>query len=118
MSIAYIGIGSNLADPQSQVQQALRELSDLPQTTCLRHSSLYRSAPLVIERGALGKVIPEPGSQDQPDYINAVAELDSGLNPLDLLHELQHLEALHNRTRAERWAPVPWIWIFCSMTIA
>ena len=95
MSIAYIGIGSNLADPQNQVRQALRELGDLPQTTCLRHSSLYRSAPLMSDTAP----------KDQPDYINAVAELDSSLNPLDLLHELQYLETAHNRIRAERWGP-------------
>lgn len=95
MSIAYIGIGSNLADPQNQVRQALRELGDLPQTTCLRHSFLYRSAPLMSDTAP----------KDQPDYINAVAELDSSLNPLNLLHELQYLETAHNRIRAERWGP-------------
>ena len=100
MAIAYIGIGSNLADPQSQVRQAIEELGDLPQTTCLRHSSLYRSAPMMLKSRVL-----EAGSEDQPDYINAVAELDTALNPQDLLRELQHLEALHERIRAERWGP-------------
>ena len=100
MSIAYIGIGSNLADPQNQVRQALRELGDLPQTTCLRHSFLYRSAPMVVM-----EEMSDTAPKDQPDYINAVAELDSGLNPLDLLHELQYLETAHNRIRAERWGP-------------
>ena len=100
MSIVYIGIGSNLAEPQNQVKQAIEELGDLPETICLRYSSLYRSAPLVPEGS-----VKEPDSQTQADYINAVAELDSELNPLDLLSQLQHLEDLHNRIRTERWGP-------------
>ncbi len=104
MSIAYIGIGSNLAEPQSQVQLAIEELGDLPQSICRRYSSLYRSAPLILEEAA-DKSAQNVDTQDQPDYINAVAELETGLSPLGLLHELQHLEALHNRIRAERWAP-------------
>ena len=100
MSIAYIGLGSNLADPQSQVRQAIEELGNLPGTKCLRHSSLYRSAPMMLKNRAL-----EADSEGQPDYTNAVAELDTALNPQDLLRELQHLEALHERIRAERWGP-------------
>ena len=96
MPIVYVGLGSNLEDPQTQVRQAIKELGDLPKTSCLRVSSLYRSAPLVLEKG---------DSQGQPDYINAVAELDTKLNSLDLLHELQRLEGQHNRVRAERWGP-------------
>jgi 2-amino-4-hydroxy-6-hydroxymethyldihydropteridine diphosphokinase len=95
MSIAYIGIGSNLSEPQNQVQQAIEELDNLPQSICRRYSSLYRSAPMMMNAN----------SQDQPDYINAVAELETGLNPLDLLHELQQIEALHNRIRTQRWGP-------------
>jgi len=104
MSIAYIGIGSNLSDPINQVRQAIEELDDLSQSICRRYSSLYRSDPMVFEEGSLGKEILEEG-EDQPDYINAVAELETGLSPLDLLHELQQLEALHNRIREERWGP-------------
>jgi 2-amino-4-hydroxy-6-hydroxymethyldihydropteridine diphosphokinase len=98
MSIAYIGIGSNLAEPQSQVQQAIDELSYLPQSTCRHYSSLYRSAPMSLDKAM-------DQGQEQPDYINAVAEIETGLSPLDLLHELQHLEALHDRIREERWGP-------------
>ena len=100
MSIAYIGLGSNLGDPVDQVQRALLELGEMPQSKCTCHSSLYRSAPMV-----LGNSAPDAGPQDQPDYINAVAELDTALNPLDLLRELQFLELMHKRTRGERWAP-------------
>ena len=104
MSIAYIGIGSNLVEPQNQVRQAIEELDDLPRSIGRCFSSLYRSAPMVLEEGSLGKEILEEG-QDQPDYINAVVELETGLSPLDLLYELQHLEILHHRIRTERWGP-------------
>lgn len=95
MSIAYIGLGSNLADPEFQLRSALVELNELPQTHCLTHSSLYRSPPLS------GPDVPA----NQPDYINAVAELDTGLSPLELLHALQALENRHQRQPAERWGP-------------
>ncbi len=91
---AYIGLGSNLNDPVQQVQAALAALSDLPETRCVRHSSLYRSAPL--------------GQSDQPDYINAVAMLDTRLSARQLLTELQAMEHIHGRVRgAERWGPRP-----------
>ncbi len=89
---AYVGLGSNLNDPVQQVQVALAALSDLPETRCVRHSSLYRSAPL--------------GQADQPDYINAVAMLDTRLSARQLLTELQAMERIHGRVRgAERWGP-------------
>jgi len=94
--IAYVGLGSNLADPESQVQTGLAELQTLPQSRCLAHSSLYRSAPMV----AAGESV-----DDQPDYINAVAALETVLEPAVLLAELQHLEALHQRIREQRWGP-------------
>ena len=96
MVIAYVGLGSNLADPESQVQSALAELQTLPQSRCLAHSSLYRSAPMM----AAGE-----SADDQPDYINAVAALETVLEPAVLLAELQHLEALHQRIREQRWGP-------------
>ena len=101
MSIAYIGIGSNLDDPESQVHRAIIELDEMPQSRCNLHSSLYRSAPLLLDNNRVSS----SGLQDQPDYINAVAELETELSPLDLLHELQLLELLHKRTRGERWGP-------------
>lgn len=103
MSIAYIGIGSNLGEPQNQVQQAIEELNDMPRSICRCFSSLYRSAPMILEKGNLERGVDQ--GQDQPDYINAVVELETGLSPLALLLELQHLEALHHRIRTERWGP-------------
>ncbi|ADE14243.1 2-amino-4-hydroxy-6-hydroxymethyldihydropteridine pyrophosphokinase [Nitrosococcus halophilus Nc 4] len=86
---AYIGLGSNLNQPQEQVCQALAELAALPQTRRVAHSKLYRSAPM--------------GPQDQPDYINAVAVLDTGLGPFDLLAKLQAIEQSHHRVRKRHW---------------
>jgi len=89
---AYVGLGSNLNDPVRQVKTALAALHGIPETRCVRQSSLYRSAPL--------------GPSDQPDYINAVAMLDTRLSARQLLTELQAIERIHGRVRgAERWGP-------------
>lgn len=93
--IAYIGLGSNLAEPESQLHRAFDELHCLPQSRCIAQSSLYRSAPMQAA-GA---------PDDQPDYINAVATLETGLEPLALLAECQRLEELHQRVRGRRWGP-------------
>ncbi|GGO88584.1 2-amino-4-hydroxy-6-hydroxymethyldihydropteridine pyrophosphokinase [Marinobacterium nitratireducens] len=87
----YIGLGSNLGDPRAQVERALQELAGLPRTVRVCHSSLYRSDPV--------------GPPGQPDYVNAVACLDTRLEAHALLDELQALERLHQRVRLERWGP-------------
>ncbi|MEN8130377.1 MAG: 2-amino-4-hydroxy-6-hydroxymethyldihydropteridine diphosphokinase [Pseudomonadota bacterium] len=84
----YIGIGSNLEDPISQVNRALDELRRLRKTTFSSRSSLYRSPPM--------------GPADQPDYINAVARLRTLLPPLKLLDELMKIERTHHRKRTEQ----------------
>jgi 2-amino-4-hydroxy-6-hydroxymethyldihydropteridine diphosphokinase len=87
----YIGLGSNLQQPIGQVQQALVALANLPATCLIRHSSLYRSVPL--------------SGKHQPDYINAVALLQTQLSPLSLLEKLQAIEHQQGRVRsAERWS--------------
>lgn len=89
---AYIGLGSNLADPVKQVKSALRALDGITATRCVGHSSLYLSSPL--------------GFSDQPDYINAVAAVDTMLSPPDLLRNLHDIERRHGRVRtSERWGP-------------
>jgi 2-amino-4-hydroxy-6-hydroxymethyldihydropteridine diphosphokinase len=89
MALVYIGLGANLDQPQQQIELALIELARLPNTTLISHSSLYHSKPV--------------GPQDQPDYINAVALLDTQLEPLDLLDVLQKLEQDHGRLRKRHW---------------
>jgi 2-amino-4-hydroxy-6-hydroxymethyldihydropteridine diphosphokinase len=88
---AYIGLGSNLDDPLSQVRAALTELAQLPHTRLAAVSPLYRTPPM--------------GPADQPDYINAVAALDTELEPLALLDQLQRIELQHGRLRTLRWGP-------------
>lgn len=95
MITAYVGLGSNLAEPETQLRSALAELDALPQSRCRAHSSLYRSPPLP------GPDVPT----DQPDYLNAVASLDTTLSPGALLAALQGLENQHQRQRAQRWGP-------------
>lgn len=89
--VAYVGLGSNLDQPERQVRLALSELDQLPQTRLRRRSSLYRSPPL--------------GPPGQANYVNAVAMLDTALEPLPLLDQLQSIERRHARVRGVRWGP-------------
>ena len=92
MERVYIGLGSNLADPLTQLRSALAALAALPQTSLAAQSSFYASDPL--------------GPADQPRYVNAVAALDTELAPLELLDALQRIELEQGRLRkAERWGP-------------
>ena len=88
---AYIGLGSNLADPRGQILKAFAELGKLPQTRLLSRSSLYRSAPV--------------GYAGQPDFINAVAEIATALGAHELLASLLDMEHRHGRVREFRNAP-------------
>lgn len=87
---AVVALGANLGDPLRSLRQALQDLAHLQQTRLLRASSFYRSAPL------------DAGG---PDFINAVAVLDTQLEPLPLLHALQALEKTAGRERPYRHAP-------------
>lgn len=89
--IAYIGLGSNLEDPPDQLQRALVTIGRLPGTQLLAKSSLYRGAPV--------------GYPDQPDFVNAVAKLETTLSPQALLQALLQIELQHGRERTFRNAP-------------
>ncbi|WAJ38584.1 2-amino-4-hydroxy-6-hydroxymethyldihydropteridine diphosphokinase [Pseudomonas sp. GOM7] len=92
MERVYIGLGSNLDTPRLQLHSALAALAQLPQSHLVAHSSLYASDPL--------------GPPDQPRYVNAVAALDTELQPWTLLDALQRIEQEQGRVRkAERWGP-------------
>jgi 2-amino-4-hydroxy-6-hydroxymethyldihydropteridine diphosphokinase len=90
---AYIGIGANLGDPVAQVLLACTRLAqDVPGTRLIARSRLYRNPPM--------------GPPDQPDYVNAVARIDTQLAPRALLKELQQIEADCGRQRdGTRWGP-------------
>jgi len=88
--ISYIGVGSNQANPVKQARLAIETLQQLPNSVFCKCSSLYHSAPM--------------GPQDQPDYINAVAKIDTQLTAVELLDELQKIELSQGRIRKEnRW---------------
>ncbi len=89
--ITFIGLGSNLDEPRSQLQQAFADLGRLPDTRLLAQSSLYRSAPV--------------GYADQPDFVNAVAKISTTLTPQALLQALLDIEHQHGRERTFRNAP-------------
>ena len=89
MTSAYIGLGSNLNDPASQLRQATSALAGRADCTVIACSQVYRSA-------AVG-----PGKQ--PDYLNAVLRLDTSLPPLALLKTLQAIETAQGREREVRW---------------
>ncbi|MBV9190944.1 MAG: 2-amino-4-hydroxy-6-hydroxymethyldihydropteridine diphosphokinase [Betaproteobacteria bacterium] len=91
MTVAYIGIGSNLEDPRAQVLRAFDELAQLPDTRMTARSSLYRTAPI--------------GHAAQPDFINAVAAVDTQLSAEHLLRELHAVEVRHRRERSFPNAP-------------
>ena len=87
---AYVAIGANLGDARQTVRQAIETLNALPQSKVTAQSSLYRTAP----HEASG-----------PDFINAVVALETGLEPLALLAELQAAELRAGRERPYRNAP-------------
>jgi 2-amino-4-hydroxy-6-hydroxymethyldihydropteridine diphosphokinase len=91
VTVAFVGIGSNLQDPRRQVERAFEELDALPHTRLVKRSSLYRSAPI--------------GHADQPEFVNAVAQLETALPAERLLMELQQIEQRHGRERSFPNAP-------------
>jgi 2-amino-4-hydroxy-6-hydroxymethyldihydropteridine diphosphokinase len=89
---AYIGLGSNLNGPVGQVEAAFGLLGELPDSRLIARSSLYRAAPF--------------GGIEQPDFVNAVAALETQLDARSLLGQLQHIEHSRGRERGgERWGP-------------
>ncbi len=88
---AFVGLGANLEDPLQQIKQAIAELDAIEHTRVLVASSLYRSVPV--------------GYANQPDFINAVAKLQTRLSPRDLLDALHVIENRHGRRRSMRNAP-------------
>ncbi len=82
-------MGSNLEDPLAQIKTATHQLSQIPSCTLTACSPLYQSKAI--------------GPGEQPDYINGVAQLETTLNPIELLEQLQAIENHHGRQRLIRW---------------
>ncbi|OIQ86797.1 2-amino-4-hydroxy-6-hydroxymethyldihydropteridine pyrophosphokinase [mine drainage metagenome] len=88
---AYVALGANLGHPVATVRAALAALSGIPESVLVAASSLYRTAPV--------------GLKHQPDFINAVAAVDTALAPLALLDALFAIEASFGRSRSVKNAP-------------
>jgi len=90
LTTAYLGLGSNLASPAEQIKSARAAIAAIPGVRELAFSSLYHSLPM--------------GPKDQPDYVNAVMAIATGLGVLDLLRQLQAIESAQGRKRTgQRW---------------
>ena len=86
---ACVGLGSNLAHPRRQIARAAAALDRIPRTRVVALSANYLTAPLGV-------------GEAQPDYVNAVAILDTGLAPRALLDRLNVIERRHKRKRGAR----------------
>lgn len=90
LQTAFIGLGANLGDARASLVSAVGQIGRLTVTHVVRVSSLYRSAPI---------------ESSGPDYLNAVAEIETALTPQALLSELQGIELAHGRERPYLNAP-------------
>ena len=90
-SVAFVGIGSNLGEPEHQVALAIEALDGLSGTRVVATSSFYLNPPM--------------GPTDQPHYVNAVAKLETGLEVDRLFAGLQRIEEDQRRERRRRWGP-------------
>ncbi len=88
---AYVGLGSNLAEPLEQLARAVTALTHLPATTLVAQSPFYSSRPV--------------GPQDQPDFVNGAVRIDTGLTAIELLDQLQAIEQAQGRERLRHWGP-------------
>jgi 2-amino-4-hydroxy-6-hydroxymethyldihydropteridine diphosphokinase len=86
MTLTYIGLGSNLGDSEQILTEAVQKLATLGE---VKTSQLYQSPPM--------------GPQDQPNYLNAVVQLETKLSALALLDNLQRFEQESGRVRLRRW---------------
>lgn len=91
MHQAFIALGSNLQNPQAQVERALQTIANAANIKLIKASSLYKTAPV--------------GYDNQPDFINAVAQIETDLSPTALLHTLLEIETQHGRERPFPNAP-------------
>ncbi len=91
MPRAWIGLGSNLGDRLGYIRKALASVERIPETALTAVSSLYDTAPM--------------GREDQPRFLNAVAEVTTELDPAALLGELRAIEDCCGRIRRDVWGP-------------
>ena len=87
----FVGLGSNLGERETMIRQALEAMSRMPETHLVKASSLYDTEPV--------------GEVDQPNFLNAVAQLDTELTARQLLWNLLLIERRLGRVRTQRWGP-------------
>lgn len=87
--IVYIGLGSNIEQPYQQIKNAIIALNKLPDTQVQADSGYYISRPM--------------GPDDQPDYVNAVVEINTSLQAADLLKHCQQIERQQGRVKKRHW---------------
>jgi len=85
----YIGLGSNIEQPYLQIKNAITALNNLPDTRVVNDSGYFKSRPM--------------GPEDQPDYVNAVAELQTALDAEELLEHCQSIERQQGRIKKRHW---------------
>ena len=85
----YIGLGSNIEQPRLQIKNAITALAELPGTMVINDSGYFKSKPM--------------GPEDQPDYVNAVVEIETTMSAIDLLEHCQKIEQQQGRIKRRRW---------------
>lgn len=89
---AWLGLGSNMQQPALQLSRALKRLAAADQVEILKTSSFYSTPPW--------------GDELQDDFVNAVVQVETSLDPVALLHVAQAIEAVMGRQRdGRRWGP-------------
>ena len=88
-NIVYIGLGSNIEQPYLQIKNAIIALGDLPAITVIRDSGYFKSKPM--------------GPEDQPDYVNAVVEIETSMDAAELLKHCQLIEKQQGRIKSRHW---------------
>lgn len=91
MHLAYIGFGSNIGDRQAYIHNALHRLAAEEGVTLQKSSSFYETAPV--------------GYEEQGEFLNGVAEIQTCLSPHRLLHTLKKIETAVGRQHRIRWGP-------------
>ncbi|MCL6520183.1 MAG: 2-amino-4-hydroxy-6-hydroxymethyldihydropteridine diphosphokinase [Armatimonadetes bacterium] len=91
MATVFLGLGSNLGDREANIRMALNKLESQPEVKVRAVSSFYLTAPV--------------GFRDQPDFVNAVAAIETDLSPKELLDVVLKIEREMGRVRNFKWGP-------------
>ena len=93
MATVYIGMGSNLDDPERQLRKAVNAIAEQKNIRLVSDSGLFKSKPMTLD------------NEPQPDYFNAVVKVETSMTPPELLDHLQSIENQQGRVREKKWGP-------------